>query len=172
MAFHIFGLSVVSLLVFVTCAKAQDRNLYRTNDVKVLVPTSRQAPATPLPTYQLNGQAINKYINSENDVESIKPYEFGYQLNDGNGTTQHRQEVRLENGDIRGSYGYLDPFGMYREVEYYTDSTGYHAKVKSNEPGLFNKNSANTVFVVENPPKMALIPQQQRPLLLVPKAVV
>ncbi|GIY61289.1 hypothetical protein CDAR_216971 [Caerostris darwini] len=99
----------------------------------------------------------------------MKPYEIGFQMNDGNGTTQHRQEIRRENGDIKSSYGYTDALGVFRKVEYYTDADGYQAKVMSNEPGLSNKNSANTIYVVENSPSAAIIPEQSPSVILVPR---
>ncbi|GIX68468.1 uncharacterized protein CDAR_500421 [Caerostris darwini] len=86
------------------------------------------------------------------EVEVPKPYEFGYQMDDGNGTMQHRQETANENGAVKGKYGYVDPNGTYREVEYNADENGYHVKILSNEPGITNQNSADVVYVVKGSP--------------------
>ncbi|PRD23547.1 UNVERIFIED_CONTAM: Cuticle protein 16.8 [Trichonephila clavipes] len=159
---------LVSLLgLFVFSAMAQDRIPYGPNGAKILVPVGRQLNSI----YQYSAEKTgvpSKIFGIQDEKEILRPYEFGFQMNDGNGTTQHRQEIRQENGDIKGSYGYIDPLGVYRKVEYYTDESGYHAKVTSNEPGLSNKNSANTIYVVENPPPAASIPEQ-RPVILVPR---
>ncbi|GIX87540.1 hypothetical protein CEXT_620191 [Caerostris extrusa] len=156
----------VLLGLFVLIASAQDRIAYGLNGAKVLIPAGRQINAV-LPVEKNEVHKKHRVIQDESE-ENNAPYEFGFQMNDGNGTTQHRQEIRQENGDVKGSYGYVDPAGVYRKVEYYTDENGYHAKVTSNEPGLSNKNSANTIYVVENPPAVAVIPEQ-RPLVLVQK---
>ncbi|KAF8790678.1 uncharacterized protein LOC129960892 [Argiope bruennichi] len=164
---------LVSFLGFcILSVTAQQRVSYETQGAKLFIPVGRQLNSAIQPTTERNGEPSKFYrVQEENEIPS--PYEFGFSTNDGNGTTQHRQEIRLENGDIKGSYGYLDPVGVYRKVEYYTDETGYHAKVTSNEPGLSNKNSANTIFVVKNPPAAAIVSEQQRrPVILVPARAV
>ncbi|GFX60224.1 cuticle protein 16.8 [Trichonephila clavipes] len=150
--------------LFVFNALAQDRIPYGANGAKILVPVGRQINSV-LQSAEKKG-IPSKFLSIQDESDVLEPYEFGFQMNDGNGTTQHRQEIRQENGDVKGSYGYVDPAGVYRKVEYYTDERGYHAKVTSNEPGLSNKNSANTIFVVENPPPAAIIPEQ-RPVVMV-----
>lgn len=40
-----------------------------------------------------------------------------------------------ESGTKKGSYGYTDAYGVYRMVEYTADSSGFHANIKTNEPG-------------------------------------
>ncbi|CAL1263476.1 unnamed protein product [Larinioides sclopetarius] len=152
---------------FILGVTAQERVPNRPDGAKILVPVGRQLNSIYQSTAEAN-RVPSKFTGVRDENEIPSPYEFGYSMNDGNGTTQHRQEIRLENGDIKGSYGYVDPLGVYRKVEYYTDATGYHAKVTSNEPGLDNKNSANTIFVVENPPAAALIPEKQYPVVLIP----
>ncbi|GFS42041.1 cuticle protein 16.8 [Nephila pilipes] len=166
-SFQISWAPLVCLLgCFVFSVKAQDRIPYGANGAKILVPVGRQINSV-FPSADKKG-IPSKLLSIQDESENSEPYEFGFQMNDGNGTTQHRQEIRQENGDVKGSYGYVDPAGVYRKVEYYTDESGYHAKVTSNEPGLSNKNSANTIFVVENPPPNAIIPEQ-RPIVLVPR---
>ncbi|XP_035224026.1 cuticle protein 16.8-like [Stegodyphus dumicola] len=164
---QVLGVTLASLLVFLVCsATAQDGITYLTNGARVLVPVGQEIKDLP-PVNQKSASEYSDVIDNAAKPETFSPYEFGFALNDGNGTTQHRQEIRKENGDVQGSYGYVDPLGVYRRVEYYTDATGYHAKVKSNEPGLSNRNSANTIFVVENPPASAIFPEQ-RPVIVIP----
>ncbi|XP_035215051.1 cuticle protein 10.9-like [Stegodyphus dumicola] len=85
-----------------------------------------------------------------------KPYEFGYEFGDGLGMSQHRREVSDGNGIVKGRYGYLDPLGVYRNVEYTADADGYKAVVRSNEPGSANQNTGDAVYVVQLPPPAAV----------------
>ncbi|XP_015924402.1 cuticle protein 10.9-like [Parasteatoda tepidariorum] len=78
-----------------------------------------------------------------------RPYDFGYQMDNGNGTMLHRQETADEDGSVKGSYGYVDGNGYWRTVEYNAGKNGYHAKVSSNEPGVISQNSADAVFLVK-----------------------
>ncbi|KAF8791511.1 Cuticle protein 10.9 like protein [Argiope bruennichi] len=146
------------LVLFILHTAAQNRFPHGISSIRTSV--GRRSLSSNQSSTGKNGTPI-KTLRVEKENEISNPYEFGYQMNDGNGTTQHRQEIRQENGDVKGSYGYIDPYGVYRKVEYYTDETGYHAKVSSNEPGLLNKNSANTIFVVENPPAAALLSRER-----------
>ncbi|CAL1301814.1 unnamed protein product [Larinioides sclopetarius] len=52
----------------------------------------------------------------------------------------------------QAAYGYVDPFGMYRRVEYVADVDGYRATVHSNEPGMTSNGAANAAYFVEVPP--------------------
>ncbi|CAL1277100.1 unnamed protein product [Larinioides sclopetarius] len=156
-----FAAFICLLGLFVLHSAAQHRFSYGINSARTSV--ARRSLSTQ-PASTIKNGLPSKTVRIEKENEISRPYEFGFQMNDGNGTTQHRQEMREENGDVKGSYGYVDPYGVYRKVEYYTDETGYHAKVSSNEPGLLNKNSANTIFVVENPPAAALL-HKERPAL-------
>ncbi|GIX87539.1 hypothetical protein CEXT_620181 [Caerostris extrusa] len=61
-----------------------------------------------------------------------------------------RQPMKTELS--KGKYGYVDPNGTYREVEYNADENGYHVKILSNEPGITNQNSADVVYVVKGSP--------------------
>lgn len=87
---------------------------------------------------------------------SHKLYKFGYEFADGLGMKQQRQEVADGTGAVRGSYGYLDPLGVNRIVEYLADADGYKAVVRSNEPGMDNQNTADALFVVQPPPAAAI----------------
>ena len=53
-------------------------------------------------------------------------YVFGYDVEDPeNGNMQFRQEERLPNGTVTGSYGVVEPDGNVRLVRYIADSMGY-----------------------------------------------
>ncbi|GBO43156.1 hypothetical protein AVEN_132474-1 [Araneus ventricosus] len=97
-----------------------------------------------------------------------KPYQFGYAFADGLGMNQHRNEVADGTGAVKGAYGYQDPLGVYRNVEYTADKDGYKAVIRSNEPGTSNHAAADAVYVVELPPPAA-IAQGLRAAVPVPK---
>jgi hypothetical protein len=53
-------------------------------------------------------------------------YVFGYDIEEPeNGNMQFRQEERLPNGTVTGSYGVVEPDGNVRVVRYIADSMGY-----------------------------------------------
>ncbi|CAL1292276.1 unnamed protein product [Larinioides sclopetarius] len=87
---------------------------------------------------------------------SPSPYEFGYQFGDGNGMQQHRSESADEEGVVKGVYGYMDPLGVYRSVEYTADSDGYRAVIRTNEPGSVAKDIAHAKYIVAAPPAAVL----------------
>lgn len=90
----------------------------------------------------------------DQDISSYtsKPYQFGFELEDGFGMSQYRSEASDGTGVVKGSYGYMDPMGVYRKVEYTADNNGYRAVIRSNEPGTANQNVADALFIVEPPP--------------------
>lgn len=85
------------------------------------------------------------------------PYFFGFRQNDGNGTIQHRNETSDAQGVVKGSYGYRDALGVYRNVNYIADDNGFHAVVKTNEPGTVSHSTADAVVMSEVPPLAALL---------------
>ncbi|GFQ99977.1 sodium-dependent proline transporter [Trichonephila clavata] len=82
----------------------------------------------------------------------FQPYSFGYDVFDGYGTKQYRQETASNDGVITGNYGYKDFQGIYRQVQYTADENGFRAVLKSNEPGLANVDTADVSVSVEPPP--------------------
>ncbi|XP_034824749.1 cuticle protein 16.8-like [Maniola hyperantus] len=53
-------------------------------------------------------------------------YAFGYNVFDPDtGNTQYRSEEKYPNGTVVGSYGYIDPRGRSRRVDYEADEKGY-----------------------------------------------
>ncbi|XP_067128342.1 uncharacterized protein [Centruroides vittatus] len=71
-----------------------------------------------------------------------QPYAFGYEIKD----PHHGSQWRKENSDghkVEGSYGYVDAWGIKRQVDYIADKHGFRAKVKTNEPGTANEDPAH-----------------------------
>ncbi|GFU26900.1 uncharacterized protein TNCV_4541371 [Trichonephila clavipes] len=62
------------------------------------------------------------------------PYEYGYKVKDHHGS-QFRKEESDGQGNVKGSYGYTDEEGIFREVHYVADDKGFRAEIKTNEPG-------------------------------------
>lgn len=85
-----------------------------------------------------------------------RPYEFGFEFGDGLGMFQHRREISDNIGTVKGSYGYIDPAGQQRRVDYIADGQGYRASVHSNEVGLSSLSSADAFFIVQPPPPAAV----------------
>lgn len=66
----------------------------------------------------------NNYYNMNNNGPGT--YEFGYDIEDQEeNNVQFRNEERLSNGTIIGSYGYLRPDGLIQMVNYVADHLGY-----------------------------------------------
>lgn len=80
------------------------------------------------------------------------PFAWGYDINDGYGTTQYHKENGDEYGKRTGSYGYMDAYGVYRHVNYVADENGFRATVKTNEPGTANESPADVELSAEEPP--------------------
>ncbi|KAF8783151.1 Cuticle protein 16.8 like protein [Argiope bruennichi] len=84
--------------------------------------------------------------------EKPQPYSFGYDAKDEYGATLNRKEESDDYGNKRGSYGYTDGYGIYRQVDYVADEKGFRAVVKTNEPGTENQNSADAEIHSEAAP--------------------
>jgi len=85
----------------------------------------------------------------EPDHPAPEPYNFQFDSTNEDGSKSFRQEEGSVDGMVKGSYGYTDADGVYRMVEYYADETGFHAVVKTNEPGIESHNSADVQFNAE-----------------------
>ncbi|XP_054724434.1 uncharacterized protein LOC129234457 [Uloborus diversus] len=86
-----------------------------------------------------------------------EPYDFGFQSTDEFGTLMTRQETSDDAGAVRGSYGYTDPFGVFRHVDYVADQFGFRAEVKSNEPGMGTQSPAHVHIYAEPPPAGVIV---------------
>ncbi|XP_035219095.1 cuticle protein 16.8-like isoform X1 [Stegodyphus dumicola] len=84
--------------------------------------------------------------------EKPQPYSFGYDVKDDYGTTLTRKEEGDDYGNKRGSYGYVDAYGIYRQVDYVADDKGFRAAIKTNEPGTENQNPADVEIQSEAAP--------------------
>ncbi|CAL1280715.1 unnamed protein product [Larinioides sclopetarius] len=84
-------------------------------------------------------------------VNPANAYIFGYQSDDGLGTTQQRHEVADGSGVVKGTYGYRDSFGIFRTVNYTADASGYRAVIRSNEPGFAAQNSGDVIYLADSP---------------------
>ncbi|CAN8018016.1 unnamed protein product, partial [Ixodes persulcatus] len=74
------------------------------------------------------------------------PFSFGYDTVDEFGTKLfHKEDADASNSRI-GSYGYTDPNGLFRRVNYVADAGGFRATVETNEPGTAPGQSADAVF--------------------------
>ncbi|GIY59895.1 uncharacterized protein CDAR_95701 [Caerostris darwini] len=97
-------------------------------------------------------QFVLEQLPLNEPVQVLRPYSYGFQFGDGRGMSQYRQESADGTGAVKGSYGYVDPFGVTRNVEYSAGVDGYKAFIKSNEPGLSNHISADAIYQVRPPP--------------------
>ncbi|RWS12715.1 cuticle protein 16.8-like protein, partial [Dinothrombium tinctorium] len=81
-----------------------------------------------------------------------QPYNFEYKVDDNYGNSHYQKEEGDDYGNKRGSYGYMDAYGVYREVQYVADENGFRATIKTNEPGTANANPADVMLQAEEPP--------------------
>ncbi|KAH9399008.1 hypothetical protein TYRP_018394 [Tyrophagus putrescentiae] len=80
------------------------------------------------------------YDRYEVEQPEPEPYSYNWQYGDETGNGQFRREEQDKNGVVRGSYGYTDAWGLYRVVDFIADKDGYRASIRSNEPGLVERN--------------------------------
>lgn len=135
-----------------TTLQANDRLPLETNPEAL--PSANALPSGPDIVTEL--PAPDEIITGENVNAPKLPYEFGFDMNDGKGTDQHRQEISDGSGVVTGSYGYRDVFGVYRLVNYIADKNGFRAFIKSNEPGVASSGSADVIVMAEHPPAPAI----------------
>jgi len=83
-----------------------------------------------------------------------EPYNFGFESTDEYGTKLTRQEDS-DGSVVKGSYGYTDANGLYRQVDYVADAGGFRATVRTNEPGTAKADPAHVQFFAEEPPASA-----------------
>ncbi|KAG8200065.1 hypothetical protein JTE90_001922 [Oedothorax gibbosus] len=90
------------------------------------------------------GPAHNSY---EHDYAQPIPYQYGFDIVGGDHKSGDFKQTRSEesdgHGNVKGSYGYTDANGIYRQVDYVADEHGYRASVKTNEPGTESQSPAD-----------------------------
>ncbi|KAI2810626.1 hypothetical protein RDWZM_002452 [Blomia tropicalis] len=96
-----------------------------------------------LPLALANGYGHAEEHGYEKEHYPPQPYKFGYDVKDGYGGTLNQKEEGDSYGNKKGTYGYTDSYGVYRQVEYVADKHGFRATVKTNEPGTANQNPAD-----------------------------
>ncbi|XP_076317537.1 uncharacterized protein LOC143229292 [Tachypleus tridentatus] len=102
--------------------------------------------------YQQATRQQPESFNGQNDVGPPEPYDFNYEVKDELGNTHYRQEQGDQNGNVYGGYGYTNANGLFRYVEYRSDTSGFTATIHTNEPGTYAANPADVVLNVEQPP--------------------
>ncbi|XP_055939650.1 adult-specific rigid cuticular protein 15.7-like [Argiope bruennichi] len=113
-------------------------------------PVIVRAPYTPAPIYVQPATYVAPVVVKE----APKPYAFAYDA-PAIGGGSSRQETSDGNGRVTGSYTLTDADGRIRVVDYYADETGFHANVKTNEPGTANQDSADVTVQSYAPPAVA-----------------
>ncbi|XP_022247270.1 uncharacterized protein LOC106463626, partial [Limulus polyphemus] len=86
------------------------------------------------------------------DLSEPIPYDTGFNVQDELGTSLSRQESGDGNGNVQGSYGYIDPNGVWREVKYTAGVEGFQASILTNEPGTSNQSPADVQVSAQEPP--------------------
>ncbi|XP_059473092.1 uncharacterized protein LOC132195243 [Neocloeon triangulifer] len=80
-----------------------------------------QAYSKPV-TIPASGRALFSKMNLDGS------YHFGYDTGSGQHQS-YREEKRFPGGRIEGKYGYVDPDGVLRVVEYVADQRGYRSRL-------------------------------------------
>lgn len=90
------------------------------------------------------------------EANNPDPYDFGYGINDGLGSTQFRRESTKGDGVVTGNYGYKDSQGIFRYVNYISDKDGFRTVIRSNEPSVLSVDSADVTIIVDPPPPFSI----------------
>ncbi|KAF8786139.1 Cuticle protein 16.8 like protein [Argiope bruennichi] len=100
--------------------------------------------------------SYDAYASIKEEHHPPHPFHFGYDVLDEHGNKQQRQEQGDQHGNVKGSYGYVDAHGVYRQVDYVADHSGFRAVVQSNEPGVANEDPADVKLTAKAPPSHVL----------------
>ncbi|OQR66575.1 adult-specific rigid cuticular protein 15.7-like [Tropilaelaps mercedesae] len=73
-------------------------------------------------------------------------YEFKYDIKDGYGNVNGRQE-KGSHGHVLGAYYLGEIDGRHRSVEYQADKLGFKATIKTNEPGTKTSEPAFAPYI-------------------------
>lgn len=115
---------------------------------------------------------------SYNIIEPDGPgtYAFGYEIDDAaTGNKQFRNEERLRNGTVQGSYGLVLPDGTISITKYVADENGYRSKIENKQPRPSGENildnhqrPSSSASAEISPDLAALILSQKRPVKPIP----
>ena len=94
-------------------------------------------PAPPVQPYksEFKIEAPAKGPEEPEVPQKPQPFSFGFMSMAKDGS-QTRQESQDASGKVTGSYSIIDAAGIQRIVDYYADDSGFHANIRTNEPGL------------------------------------
>jgi hypothetical protein len=120
----------------------------------VAAPAYAPAPAAPIVAAPAYGPA--RVVAAE-PVYAPQPYNFGYNVDDGYGNSNYQNEEGDTYGNKKGSYGYTDAYGVYRQVDYVADENGFRATIRTNEPGVDNKDPASAQIQASAPPAQVAV---------------
>ncbi|XP_076336222.1 cuticle protein 10.9-like [Tachypleus tridentatus] len=109
-------------------------------------------PAYPAAYHPVNAAYAHPAAAYGDVYAKPQPYSFGYEAKNDYDGALWQQESGDEYGSKRGSYGYTDAYGIRRTVEYVADETGFHAWIKTNEPGTANQNPADVQIAADPVP--------------------
>ena len=110
--------------------------------------TAARAPiAASASTYSDDSYGSARSARQAEAEPKPEPYSFTYETTDEYGTTLTRTESGDEQGNVKGSYMYRDPEGVYRTVEYADNGDGFNANVQTNEPGVVSHKAADAEYI-------------------------
>ncbi|KAG8200061.1 hypothetical protein JTE90_001919 [Oedothorax gibbosus] len=75
----------------------------------------------------------SSYGGHKDDYAAPTPYDFGYDVHTEHGDQLNRKESGDGHGNVQGSYGYKDAYGIFRHVDYVADKDGFRASVQQEE---------------------------------------
>lgn len=82
-----------------------------------------QPATTPAPPSYYYPPAPVHYVNIGEKLDG--DYKFGYDTGNGPAGQSYREEFRLPDGSVKGSYGYIDSRGHMRKVHYTAGKNGF-----------------------------------------------
>ncbi|XP_028967172.1 uncharacterized protein LOC114828205 [Galendromus occidentalis] len=80
---------------------------------------------------------------------------FGYKIIDKYGNKQIREEEADAYNNRKGYYSFIDHNGKHRKVEYVADRHGFHATIKTNEPGTAPSHPAGAQTIAHSQNQVA-----------------
>lgn len=128
----------IAALVFCLVAVVVDAKPYQSY--------GRAAPSYSDDSYVPASRPVRQASYNEPEP-SPEPYSFTYETTDEYGTTLTRTESGDAQGNVKGSYMYRDPEGIYRTVEYGDSGDGFSASIQTNEPGVVAHKAADAEYL-------------------------